>query len=161
MKKIFINISILALAALSITSCRKDTDWNLNPQPTVTLDSVLITPKGGVPVKIAASNDMVVEDSSKVQLFFTAESKNSISQVSFHDGTWGGTMKLIAGTDTVLATPPNSKYRPSDAPQKLNYSITLPEVTSKTVFSMIVIDPNSMSTSYGVKLTTDKITLSK
>ncbi|MEY5049112.1 MAG: hypothetical protein RLZZ175_2471 [Bacteroidota bacterium] len=161
MKKIFINVSILALAALSITSCRKDTDWNLNPAPTVTLDSVLVTPLNGVPKKIAAGNDMVVDSASSVKLFFSTSSKNGISQVSFHDGTWGGTMKLIAGTDTILATPPNSKYRPANTPQVLNYSITLPKIDSKTVFSMIVIDPYSMSTSYGVKLTTDKVALTK
>jgi len=159
MKKIFVKIAVLALGAMSLASCRKETDWNLNPAPTSSLDSVKVTKKG-VTIKVAPSEELVVDDSSTVRLYYTAKSANTISQITFHDGTWGSGMSFVTVGDSINATPPSTKYRPENK-KALNYHVNLPAVQGKTIFSMIVSDPNGMSNSSAITIRSNKIVISK
>ncbi len=140
---------MVALGAMAIISCNKTkNDWNLNPQPTITVDSVTVTPVGGVAKKVTPGTELVCDTSADVRIYFTTSSKNNLSQISYHDGTWGASMKLVTATnDTISATAPASKFRPEGKSEQ-KFHIFLPKITGKTVFSMIVSDEHDMSTSF-------------
>lgn len=154
MKNIFINIALIALGAVAIISCnKKNNDWNLNPIPTITIDSVIVTPVGGMPTKVAAGTELVCDTSSAVRIYFTTSSKNNLAQISYHDGTWGGGMKLVTSSnETISATPPASKFRP-EGKMEQRFHILLPKIMGRTVFSMIVSDEHNMSNSLSYVIT--------
>jgi len=150
MKNIISKIAILVLGASAIISCtKKANDWNLNPQPTIAVDSVVVTPVDSVSRQVPAGSQLVVDTSAAVKIYFTASSANNISQISFHDGSWAGTVKMVTSDGlTINATPPSSKYRPQAGRTVEKFYILLPKISGQTVLSMIVSDEHDMSTSF-------------
>lgn len=134
-----------AIAIGLLSSCQKDNDWNLNSAPAITLTSIDVTSGDSSYTLTEGWGSVLFDPNSSVKLNFTASSKNVLEQVSFHDGTWGGNMSLIAGSDTTAATPPNSKHRIANNQTEFTYSIYFESISAKTVFSMFVIDENGMS----------------
>lgn len=146
MKNIILIGTLIAVALLS--SCKKN-DWNLNDAPQVTLDSIEVTTPGNAPVilknaALASGKEVIVDTGGvAVKMFFTAKGGNKLSQISYHDGTWGSNMTLTSNGDTIASKPPASRYKVNE--KEVSYVINFEKITSKTFFSMFVLDEYDMS----------------
>lgn len=161
MKKIFTNISILVLAALSITSCRKETEWNLNPAPSIELLSTTVI--SGTDTILISGGDIVTPfDGSRVELKLKLTGGNPLSQLTFHDGTWDDkNMTLITSSkQTLVTTPPASRYIMNGQKEEI-VTIVLASVKSDIVLSMILNDDHGMSNSYSNKIKVKNIQVVK
>lgn len=112
MKKKYFYIASVLLTVIVFSSCTKKNEWNTNDAPSVTLDSIRVTPAVGAEftlttAELASGKEAEVDTGSAVRLHFSATGGNTLEQISFHDGTWGANVSLIDGTDTIAATPPN------------------------------------------------------
>lgn len=161
----FIGISILATL---LFACSKNNDWNLNGAPNIALDNIEVTHKiidkdaeEGVlkdttyflQTAVKGSNSSIIVDTATtVVLHFMANSGNKIEQISFHDGTWGDNIYLVHGADTITATPPHSKYYVNE--KEASFQIKFDRIDAQTIFSMLIIDEHSMSSSFNYIINT-------
>lgn len=145
MKKIFAQIISISVALIFLSSCNKEDDWNLNPAPSIKVNSIEVSSSYHTYTITENFNTLLVEPGASVKINMTATGGNPIEQISFHDGTWGTNMSLIHGNDTITATAPNSKYRPDANIKEVNFSINFASISAKTILSMFAIDENNMS----------------
>lgn len=145
MKKIFAQIISISIALIFLSSCNKEEDWNLNPAPSIKINSIEVSSTYHSYTITENFNTLLIEPGASVKINMTATGGNPIEQISFHDGTWGGNMTLVHGNDTIAATPPNSKYRLDANIKEVNFSMNFASISAKTVLSMFAIDENNMS----------------
>lgn len=164
MKKIFVKIAVLALGAMSLASCRKSTDWNLNPAPAIELLSTKIITKANDTIVVGGSDLVLPFDGSRVELKYKLTGGNPLSQLTFHDGTWDNkNMSLISSAikDTLPASPPATKFIINGTKEE-TITIVLKSVTSDVILSMILNDnTGSMSASNVTKLKVKNIEVNK